>query len=223
MEAIRYYVRGVFQDVKVTPEALEQQDELIADLTAKVGDLVNQGRSEEEALGVAIASLGDLSSLVKEFESAEQVPTTATVQATLLDLHVVMVCAFIGMVVLLGSTLIGVWINLFNEFTRLSFLSLLMVLVAGIWWVGSAHARYESSPQKTEIRSLDTRTGLWRALALWIIIFMISLTVNALTGQEFWAWPLWVAGGTWALTYKVESILMRKARFQTVQEAAFAE
>ena len=40
MEAIKYYVKGAFQDVKETLEVLEQQEELIADLTAKVADLV---------------------------------------------------------------------------------------------------------------------------------------------------------------------------------------
>jgi len=59
MEAIKYYVKGAFQGVAETPQVLEQQEELIADLTAKVAALVAEGRSEEEAPGMAKAPVGD--------------------------------------------------------------------------------------------------------------------------------------------------------------------
>ncbi|MBS3973595.1 MAG: hypothetical protein KGZ89_01830, partial [Actinobacteria bacterium] len=67
VEAIRYYVKGAFQGVKETPQVLEQQEELIADISAKVEDLVSEGKTREEALGAAIASMGELSALVDEF------------------------------------------------------------------------------------------------------------------------------------------------------------
>jgi len=49
MEAIKYYVKGAFVGVAETPEVLEQQEELIADMTAKVADLVADGRSRAGA------------------------------------------------------------------------------------------------------------------------------------------------------------------------------
>src|SRR5665647_2067648 len=102
MEAIKYYVKGAFQGIPETPDVLEQQEEIISDLTAKVADLVAAGKPEEEALGVAIASLGDLSPLVAEFTPAPPAPGAPGVAVVVppptkrlyvrrLDLHVVAV------------------------------------------------------------------------------------------------------------------------------------
>ncbi len=114
MEAIKYYVKGAFVGVAETPEMLEQQEELIADLTAKVADLVADGRSEEEALGMAIASMGDLSGLVKEFATDESVPrraarapATTEVYAARLRLHVVALAAGGAIAVLFVLSVMG--------------------------------------------------------------------------------------------------------------------
>ncbi|MDO8964420.1 MAG: permease prefix domain 1-containing protein [Coriobacteriia bacterium] len=71
MDAIRNYVKGAFQGVEPTAEVLEQQDEVVADLAAKVEDLVADGKSEDEALGIALASIGDLTVLASEFRAAQ--------------------------------------------------------------------------------------------------------------------------------------------------------
>lgn len=71
MESIRLYVNGVFGGLRETPELAEQKDELIADLHAKVADLVEEGNSEDAAFGIAVASLGDFSELVAEFRAAQ--------------------------------------------------------------------------------------------------------------------------------------------------------
>ena len=218
MEAIRYYVMGAFQGVKVTPEVLEQQEELIADLTAKVADLVAGGKSEQEALGVAIASMGDLSVLVAEFEpdadSAELVPT-ATVLATRLDLHVIAISASIGAAVMVGSTALGAWTELVHPGAGFS---LLAMLGLGIWWVRGAYKRLMESPEAVETRELVYRARFRKALLVWVGVMLGSLLLNAISGTDFWCWPLWVAGGTWALAVKVEERLVRHPEFNVPPE-----
>lgn len=213
MEAIRYYVQGAFQGVKVTPEVLEQQEELIADLTAKVGDLVAQGKPEEEALGVAIASLGDLSALVSEFEPAvatpERIPT-ASIFATRLDLHVVTVSASIGAAVMIVSTALGAWTNLVHPGAGFS---LLAVLAVGIWWIRAAYLRYQEAPEAVETRELVYRDRFGNALITWFGLAVGVTLLNAFTGTDFWCWPIWVAGGTWALTVKAEEYLVQRGGF----------
>ncbi|MHB1137136.1 MAG: permease prefix domain 1-containing protein [Coriobacteriia bacterium] len=213
MEAIRYYVKGAFQGVKDTPEVLEQQEELIADLTAKVADLVAEGKSEQEALGVAIASVGDLSALVAEFEpvpdSAEVVPT-ATVWASRLDLHVIAISAGIGAAVMVGSTALGAWTELVHPGAGFS---LLAMLGLGVWWVRDAYKRYRESPEAVETRNLVYKEPFRKALLVWTGIVFGATLLNGLTGTDFWCWPIWVAGGTWALTVKVEERLTRLPSF----------
>lgn len=213
MEAIRYYVQGAFQGVKVTPQMLEQQEELVADLTAKVGDLVAQGKSEEEALGVAIASVGDLSALVAEFEPAEAtpgVPLTATVYGTRLDLHAVAISVAIGAAVMVASTALGAWTDLVHPGAGFS---LLAVLAVGVWWVRSAYLRHEASPDAVQVRTLTHRERYRTALLVWGGTALGVTLLNALTGTDFWCWPFWVAGGTWALVVKVEERLIGRAGF----------
>ena len=214
MEAIRYYVQGAFQGVKMTPDVLEQQEELIADLTAKVDDLVAQGKSKDEALGVAIASVGDLSTLVSEFESADETPEsipTATVYATRLDLHVIAISTGIGAAVMIASTALGAWTDLVHPGAGFS---LLAVLAVGIWWVRGAYLRYRESPDAVETRDLAYRAPFRKVLLVWAGIAMGSTLLNALTGTDFWCWPIWVAGGTWALAVKVEENLAQRSEFQ---------
>ncbi|MDY0087503.1 MAG: permease prefix domain 1-containing protein [Coriobacteriia bacterium] len=220
MEAIRYYVQGAFQGVKMTPEVLEQQEELIADLTAKVDDLVAQGKSKDEALGVAIASLGDLSTLVSEFESADETPEavpTATVYATRLDLHVILISIGIGAAVMIASTILGAWARLIHPGAGFS---LLAVLAVGIWWVSEAYSAYRESPDAVETRDLVYKARFRKALLVWMGVAFGSALINVVAQTDFWCWPIWVAGGTWALTVKVEERLSRRAEFQAPSSPA---
>lgn len=213
MEAIRYYVQGAFQGVKMTPDVLEQQEELIADLMAKVDDLVDQGKSKDEALGVAIASLGDLSTLVSEFESADVTPEavpTASVYAARLDLHVIAISAGIGAAVMTVSTALGAWTELVHPGAGFS---LLAVLSVGLWWFRGAYLRYQGSPDAVEVRDLVYKARFHKALLVWVGVAFGSTLLNALTGTDFWCWPIWVAGGTWALTVKVEELLTKREEF----------
>jgi len=220
MEAIKYYVKGVFQGVKTTPEVLEQQEELIADLTAKVGDLVAEGKSEEEAIGIAIASLGDLSALVSEFESAEETPEsapTASVYATHLDLHVVAISASVGAAVMIASAALGAWTEMIHPPAGFS---LLIVLIVGIWWVRGAYLRYQEAPEVVETRKLVYKERFRKALMVWAGVAIAVTWLNIMTGAYFWCWPIWVAGGTWALTVKVEERLVQHAEFLSPSPAA---
>ncbi|PKQ16420.1 MAG: hypothetical protein CVT67_04630 [Actinobacteria bacterium HGW-Actinobacteria-7] len=213
MEAIKYYVKGAFQGVKATPEVLEQEEELIADLTAKVADLVEQGKSDEEALGMAIASVGDLSTLVSEFEPAEDqhatIPT-ASIFSTRLDLYVVAVSAAIGAAVMIGSTVLGALTGLIHPGAGFS---LAAVLAVAVWWIRGAYLRYQASPDAIEVRELVYKARFRSALATWAGVALIVSLLNIATHTDFWCWPIWVAGGTWALTVKVEKWLAERAEF----------
>lgn len=220
MEAIRYYVLGAFQGVRTTPEVLEQQEELIADLTAKVADLIAEGKSEDEALGVAIASVGDLSALVAEFESAAapaDVVPTATVYGSCLDLHTVAISASIGATVMIGSAALGAWTGLVHPGAGFS---LMAMLALGIWWVRAAYQRYKESPDAVETRELAFKARFRKALLIWAAIVFGSTLLTAATDSDFWCWPIWVAGGTWALAVKVEQHLSERSEFLAPSEQA---
>lgn len=218
MEAIKYYVKGAFTGVQETPEVLEQQEELIADLSAKVDDLVTQGRSDEEALGIAIASVGDLSALVSEFGPAEELPVavpTAALYAKRLHLHVVGVSVGIGAVVMVASAGLGALFGLVHAGAGLSIFA---VLAAAVWWMRSVYLDYRAAPDALEIRDLVYEARFRKALATWAAVSVATLLFNVTSGTDFWSWPIWVAGGTWALTVKVEEWFAKRPEFAAPRE-----
>lgn len=213
MEAIKYYVKGAFSGVEQTPEVLEQQEEIIADLVAKVADLVAEGRSEEEAMGLAIGSMGDLSTLVAEFQPLEAaVPAIprAAVWATRLDLGVVALSAGVGAAVMIGSTALGALVDLVEPGAGFT---LLATLGVGGWWVRNAYLRYQADPDAIEVREQEYRTRFRKAVLVWGGTALLATFMNITTYTDFWCWPIWVAGGTWALTVKMEKWLSRRPEF----------
>ncbi len=210
MEAIRYYVRGAFQGVKQTPQAIEQQEEIIADLLAKVVDLVGEGKSEEEALGMAIASAGDLSPLVAEFEIAEEgaapIPTVE-VYAGALRLHAAVLVVLIGAALMILSTAFGAAVHMLDSSAALI---LIASVAAATLWLRSAYSAYTADPDTTEFRALTPRPSLLRTLSIWAGVCFAGLLMQFVLSDGFWVWPFWVATTAWALLPMVEISLIKR-------------
>ena len=215
MEAIKYYVKGAFQGVAETPEVLEQQEELIADLTAKVADFVAEGKSEDEALGVAIASLGDLSELVAEFAPAGDVLgvipiPTARVQAARLDFHVTLAAIGLDAAFMLFCTVLGAITHTIEPGAGLVLFAL---LVATAWWIRTTYATYKADPDTAETRELVYKPRIMKALGLWAGACFVAMLMNIATGTDFWFWPLWVAATVLPIRVLVERFITRRGMF----------
>ena len=55
---------------------------------------------------------------------------------------------------------------------------------------------------------------------VWAGVAIAVTWLNIMTGAYFWCWPIWVAGGTWALTVKVEERLVQHVEFLSPSPAA---
>lgn len=219
MEAIKYYVKGAFIGIAETPEVLEQQEELIADLTAKVADLVAEGRSEEEALGTAIASMGDLSGLVREFASeppALPVPTetpvtTVEVYSARLRLHVVAISAGLAIAVLFVLSLVA---GVGGAFSGAAAVWDLLLGGVALAWVAYTVRRFHDDPVAVATVPRTGRTELHRALIQWLGVCAGALFLNAvLDTGGFWAWTIWIAAFAWPLSFYVEQRMIDAGRF----------
>ncbi len=226
MEAIKYYVKGAFQGAAETPDVLEQQEELIADLTAKVADLVAEGKSAEEALGIAIASLGDLSELVAEFTPAAGAPgvipiPTARVQASRLDFHVTLAAIGLDAGFMLFCTVLGAITHTIEPGAGLVLFAL---LVATAWWIRTAYATYKADPDTSELRELVYKSRLLSALGIWAGVCFVALIMNIAFGAEFWFWPIWVAATVLPIRVLVERFVTLRGMFTatTASEDAVA-
>jgi len=65
---IRRYIDDLFAETAPTKKAVELKEEMIQNLTEKYRDLVSEGKTNEAAYNITIASIGDISSLLAELE-----------------------------------------------------------------------------------------------------------------------------------------------------------
>ena len=215
MEAIKYYVKGAFVGVAETPAVLEQQEELIADLTAKVADLVADGRPEDEALGMAIASMGDLSGLVKEFATDEvapavpPAPATTEVYAARLRLHVVALAAGGAVAALFVLSVLAAFAGTASGATVA--VDLLLTLTA-VGWIGFELWRFHQAPDAIETVEV-VATGMRTRILQWVAVCVFALVFNAIAGREFFAWTVWVGAAAWPASLYVQQQLIERGKF----------
>lgn len=66
MEAIREYLNNLFMSLPETPEVLRAKAELLEMMEDKFDELVNEGKSEKEAIGTVISEFGNLEEIARE-------------------------------------------------------------------------------------------------------------------------------------------------------------
>ena len=67
-EQLRKYIDNLFEETAPTKKAVELKEEMIQNLEDKYQDLLNEGKSPESAYNIAIAGIGDISSLLMHLE-----------------------------------------------------------------------------------------------------------------------------------------------------------
>ena len=66
MEAIREYLNNLFMSLPETPEVLRAKAELLEIMEDKYEELIREGKTEKEAIGIVISEFGDLQELAGE-------------------------------------------------------------------------------------------------------------------------------------------------------------
>ncbi len=73
METIKNYLEQMFMHVKQTPEVIRAKEELLSMMEDKYQELKNEGKSENEAIGIVISEFGNLDELAGELGIEENV------------------------------------------------------------------------------------------------------------------------------------------------------
>lgn len=69
-EKLRRYVENLFEEAPQNKKTIELKEEMIQNLQEKYQDLLEEGKSEEAAYNIAIASIGDVSGLLEELQAS---------------------------------------------------------------------------------------------------------------------------------------------------------
>lgn len=122
METIKNYLETMFANLPKTSETLKIKNDLLSNMEEKYNELKNEGKSENEAIGIVISEFGNIDELINELgidikKEAPELPTVTEQEATnfmaakkssgLLVAFGVFLCILGAAMLILTSTLIG--------------------------------------------------------------------------------------------------------------------
>ncbi|NLA87861.1 MAG: hypothetical protein GX847_11405 [Clostridiales bacterium] len=200
---LRAYVEELFADTIQSKRAVELKEEMIQNLTEKYNDLISEGKTPEAAFNIAVASIGDISYLLKDLEKdavypeviAGQRQKSAMLTAIAIMLYILSVVPLIILGALThGDTgpLIGVVIMflfiaaatgllIYNGMTKPKYLKTDDTMVEEFKQWQSA-----SAEQKSLRNSVSS--------AIWAVIVAIYFLVSFLTGAWHISWVIFIIG-----------------------------
>lgn len=73
-DKLRAHMDHLFQDVPVSKKSVELKEEILQNLVDKFHDLIEEGKSEEAAYNIAIASVGDIQELLDSLKDVSPRP-----------------------------------------------------------------------------------------------------------------------------------------------------
>lgn len=68
MDTIKNYLETMFAQIPQSSETLKMKEDLLADMEEKYHELKNEGKSENEAIGIVISEFGNIEELTNEFK-----------------------------------------------------------------------------------------------------------------------------------------------------------
>jgi len=75
MKTIRDYLDSLFLNVPTTPETKKAKEDLAAIMEDHYHELIEQGKSEHEAIGAVISEFGSIDELLQELQVAQSEDT----------------------------------------------------------------------------------------------------------------------------------------------------
>ncbi len=121
-ERLRKYIDSLFVDAPETRKAVELKEEILQNITDKYYDLLTEGKTEEAAYNIAIASVGEVSELIDNlrektsnisYHSQEELDKSRKKTALFTAASVGMYIISPMVIILSNGSLIGVFLFLF--------------------------------------------------------------------------------------------------------------
>ncbi|MDR2599470.1 MAG: permease prefix domain 1-containing protein [Oscillospiraceae bacterium] len=202
----RRYIDGLFAETTPTKKSVELKEEMIQNLHDKYNDLISDGKTEEAAYNIAIAGVGDISSLlaelekdtepyvpdIQEYEKARQRSALFTSIAVMMYILSILPIIILSLLDIYRADIVGV--------------PVMFLMIAGatgllIYNSMTKPKFYKSSNSMVEdFRKWQTdekdRKALRRALssALWAIILALYFIISFMTFAWYMTWIIFVIG-----------------------------
>lgn len=206
-EKLRHYIDDLFANAPSTVRAVELKEEMYQNLTDKYNDLINEGKSEESAYNIAVASIGDVDSLIqglsgeKRVESEQSRKRSAIITAVAIALYilspvpVILIQQEIGVMFLFVFAAIATGLLIYNGATRERYVK------ADDTMVEEFKEWKQNGKQKN--KAMDAIVG-----SFWLIAVCVYIVVSFMTGAWHITWIIFLIAA--AVASMIKGIFMLK-------------
>ncbi|PKM41172.1 MAG: hypothetical protein CVV04_01570 [Firmicutes bacterium HGW-Firmicutes-9] len=206
-EKLRHYIDDLFANAPSTVRAVELKEELFQNLTDKYNDLLAEGKSEESAFNIAIASIGDVDSLIsgltgeKRPENEKSKKRSAILVAIAISLYilcpvpVILLQSEIGVMGLFLFVAIATALLIYNGVTRERYVK------ADDTMVEEFKEWKQNNKQKN--KAVDAIIG-----SFWLIAVCVYIVVSFMTGAWHITWIIFLIAA--AVASMIKGLFMLK-------------
>jgi hypothetical protein len=206
-EKLRRYIDDLFANAPSTVRAVELKEELFQNLTDKYNDLLAEGKSEESAFNIAIASIGDVDSLItglsgeKRPENEKSKKRSAIFVAIAISLYilcpvpVILIQNEMGVMGLFLFVAVATALLIYNGVTRERYVK------ADDTMVEEFKEWKQHSKQKN--KAVDAIVG-----SFWLIAVCVYLIVSFMTGAWHITWIIFLIAA--AVASMIRGLFMLK-------------
>ena len=206
-EKLRRYIDDLFSNAPSTVRAVELKEELFQNLTDKYNDLIAEGKSEESAFNIAIASIGDVDSLISGLSGDKHVVSEKARKRSAL-----LVAIAISLYILSPVSVI----LLQDEIGVMVLFLFVAVATAMLIYNGVTHERYvktddtmvedfkewkQNSKQKN--KAVEAIVG-----SFWLIAVCVYIVVSFMTGAWHITWIIFLIAA--AISSMIRGLFMLK-------------
>ncbi len=210
---IRAYVESLFRNTPPTQQAVELREELIQNLIEKYHDFLQNGKSEEAAYNLAIASIGDISGLLRDLggqAAPNQVPfqvPNPQEQEKRKKQNAVFVTTAVMFYILCFIPVL-----LFPHTVGVVLMFLMIAVATGLLIYNSEVNRKKADTPGTvveDFRSWQQESGrkkqIYSAIstAIWVLTLALYFLISFTTHAWYITWLLFLIGGAIAKMAKV--------------------
>lgn len=202
---IKNYIDLMFEDVPNTSKAKELKEEMISNANDRYEDYIRMGKSETEAYGLAVSSIGDVDDLLNELKpnAIQQSDIKYYRNRNAKAMAVAVMLYIISPIIVVGTSLF--WGDDTNTGVLSVVLMLLLIAIAtGIivytqlstpQEIKHYNQSMESKEWSDETRLVSKRNrSLYHSIRsiFWSIITCIYLGISFLTGAWYITWLIWL-------------------------------
>jgi hypothetical protein len=206
-EKLRHYIDDLFTNAPSTVRAVELKEEMYQNLMDKYNDLINEGKSEESAYNIAVASIGDVDSLIGALSGEKN-----TVNEKSRKRSAILTAIAIGLYILCPVPVI-----LIQQEIGVMFLFLFVAIATGLLiYNGVTRERYVKADDtmvedfkewkqngKQKNKAAEAIVG-----SFWLIAVCVYIVVSFLTGAWHITWIIFLIAA--AVASLIRGIFMLK-------------